>query len=380
MTPKEYYAACNLTDNPFRPSATGVDDPRADVWIGYEKQKMAFERLLKRVRADQVGLTSFVLLYGTWGTGKSHALLWGRSWVRRTGAGVAYYTPTLKRDKGKLALHLALKEDVVERGLLPSDLHNYYAWLSKKVLEVTVAHHSKIQPDDAIESLFEVPDLRAMARSIYHTGGKTDLLAQYLTKNLTSDHEAVTLFSKLVNLFVLEVGITNKERFVPAVYLFIDELDDLSRQPAKDSLQTNDTIRHLYDACPNAFGLVVGASAELNTLQHLFTEYVLSRFTRKIEFSFLDQTLAKAFIRDVLDHETHRIVLDDPVRREYFPLTEDAVAEIVSHLRSITPRDVVNTMQQVLEEMRLAEVDVTGGPMDSSTMEDKNILDFMLDE
>lgn len=379
MTPKEYYASCNLTDNPFRPSAVGVDDPRAGIWVGYDKQKLALERLLKRVRSDQVGLTSFVLLYGTWGTGKSHALLWSRNWVKKSDSGVAYYLPTLKRDKGKLALHLALKEDVVESGQLPADLHEYYAWLSKKILEVTVAHQG-IQPDDAIDSLFQVPDQRALARSIYQTGGKTDQLAAYLTKHLSSDHEAVTLFSKIVNLLVLEIGETVKERFTQAVYLFVDELDDLSRQPAKDSLQTNDTIRHLYDACPNAFGLIVGASAELNTLQHLFTEYVLSRMTRKIEFSFLDQSAAKTFIRDVLDLESHRIDLASPAKRGYFPLTEDAAAEIVSHLRQITPRDVVNTMQQVLEEMRLAEVDLSDGPMDSATMDDKGILDFILDE
>ncbi|WZB60364.1 hypothetical protein WJ968_09190 [Achromobacter xylosoxidans] len=61
-------------------------------------------------------------------------------------------------------------------------------------------------------------------------------------------------------------------------------------------------------------------------------------------------------------------------------MTEDAVAEIVSHLRQITPRDVVNTMQQVLEEMRLAEVDVGAGPMDSAVMDDNGILDFILDD
>lgn len=379
MTPKEYYESCNLSDNPFRPSAIGVDDPRAGVWVGYGRQQTMLERLLKRVRADQVGLTSFVLLYGHWGTGKSHALLWGRNWVRTTAAGVAYYIPTLKRDKGKLALYLALKEDLVEGGMLPHDLHEYYAWLTKKVLEVTVAH-ANIQPDDAIDSLFQVPDLRSLARAIYHTGGKIELLSQYLAKHLTSDHEAVTLFARIVNLFVLEIGESTKERFKQAVYLFVDELDDLSRQPAKDSLQTNDTIRHLYDACPNAFGLIVGASAELNTLQHLFTEYVLSRMTRKIEFEFLDQNAAKAFIRDVLDLDVNRVDTGDAARRGYFPLTEDAVTEIVSHLRQITPRDVVNTMQQVLEEMRLAEVDLSVGPMDASKMDDSGVLDFILDE
>ncbi|MBB5885549.1 MULTISPECIES: hypothetical protein [unclassified Xanthomonas] len=379
MTPKEYYASCNLIDNPFRPSAIGVDDPRAGIWVGYDKQQAALERLLKRVRADQVGLTSFVLLYGTWGTGKSHALLWSRDWVKKTSSGVAYYLPTLKRDKGKLALNLALKEDVVESGQLPEDLHNYYAWLSKKILEVTVAHPG-IQPDDAINRLFQIPDQRALAQSIYQTGGKTEQLAAFLVKHLGSDHEAVTLFSKIVNLLILEIGESDKERFTQAVYLFVDELDDLSRQPAKDSLQTNDTLRHLYDACPNAFGLIIGASAELNTLQHLFTEYVLSRMTRKIEFSFLDQNAAKTFIRDVLDLKSNRVDLGAAEKRGYFPLTEDAVAEIVSHLRQITPRDVVNTMQQVLEEMRLAEVDVGAGPMDSAVMDDNGILDFILDD
>lgn len=379
MTPKQYYASCNLIDNPFRPSAIGVDDPRAGIWVGYDKQQAALERLLKRVRADQVGLTSFVLLYGTWGTGKSHALLWSRNWVKSTTSGVAYYLPTLKRDKGKLALNIALKEDVVDSGQLPEDLHKYYAWLSKKILEVTVAHEG-IQPEDAINRLFPTPEQRALAQSIHQTGGKTEQLAVFLSKHLGSDHEAVTLFSKIVNLLILEIGESDKERFTQAVYLFIDELDDLSRQPAKDSLQTNDTIRHLYDACPNAFGLIIGASAELNTLQHLFTEYVLSRMTRKIEFSFLDQNAAKTFIRDVLDLKSNRVDLDVAEKRGYFPLTEEAVAEIVSHLRQITPRDVVNTMQQVLEEMRLAEVDVGAGPMDSSVMDDNGILDFILDD
>src|SRR5256885_11657500 len=100
MNPKDFYDASNLTDNPFRPSAVGTDDPRAGIWVGYQRQKALFERLLMRVRADQVGLTSFVLLYGHWGTGKSHALLWARNWVKESGAGVAYYVPTLKRDKG----------------------------------------------------------------------------------------------------------------------------------------------------------------------------------------------------------------------------------------------------------------------------------------
>jgi hypothetical protein len=374
MDAAEFYAASNLRNNPFRPSAVGVDDPRAAIWVGYERQRVVLERLLTRVRADQVGLTSFVLLYGHWGTGKSHALLWARSWVKNSKAGLAYYLSTLKRDKGKLALSSALSEDVVERGQLPSDLKKFHSWLQVKVLTVQTA--SGNTPDEALQTLFPIPESCELATRIYHTEGNLERLKELLLRGMTSEHEAVTLFSRVVNLFVAEIGET-KERFVPAVYLLIDELDDLGRQPAKDSLQTNDTLRHLYDACPNCFGFIVAASAELNTLQHLFTEYVLSRMTRKVEFEFLDQDAAKTFIRQVLDQD--RVDPQDSERSGYFPLDEGSVGLIVSHLREITPRDVVNTMQQILEEIRLAGIESEDFPVTVDTLEGRGVIDFIFE-
>jgi len=374
MNPSDFYAASNLKDNPFRPSAVGVDDPRAAIWVGYERQQVVLERLLSRVRADQVGLTSFVLLYGHWGTGKSHALLWARSWVKKNQAGIAYYLSTLKRDKGKLSLSFALREDLVERGLMPDDLKRFCSWLQVRVLTVQTSQGKNA--DDALRSLYPIPEAYHLASRIYHTDGDADQLKELLLQGMGSEHEAVTLFSRLVNLFVGEIG-DAKERFSPAVYLLIDELDDLGRQPAKDSLQTNDTLRHLYDACPNCFGLVVAASAELNTLQHLFTEYVLSRMTRKVEFEFLDQGAAREFIRQVLDNDRQ-----DPSQNGatgYFPLDEAAIGIIVSHLREITPRDVVNTMQQVLEEIRLADINPSNGLVSAEQLESKAILDFIFE-
>ena len=377
MTPQEYYSSCNLKENPFRPSAVAIDDPRAEIWVGYEGQRKLLERSLNRVRADQVGLTSFVLLYGHWGTGKSHALLWARFWVRKEEAGAAYYLPTLVRDKGKISFRFAIKQDLIESGVLTRDLHDYYAFLSKKILEITSVQ-TNMQPEDAIDQLFSIAEHRKLAKEIYHVHGQEDKIAAYLKEHLGSDHEAIGLFARIVNLFVLEVGNSNSQRFKQAVYLFIDELDDLGRQPAKDSLQANDALRHLYDSCPNAFGLIVAASAELNTLQHLFTEYVLSRMTRKVEFEFLDQAKAREFVKDILDK--NRVSGVDQARIGYFPLTEDSTAEIVSHLRQITPRDVVKTMQLVLEEMRLAEIDVSIEALDGDRLESEGLIDLVFGE
>lgn len=198
MIPSEFYEASNLTDNPFRPSAVGADDPRAGIWVGYERQKLLFERLLSRVRADQVGLTSFVLLYGHWGTGKSHALLWARSWVKENQAGVACYLSTLKRDKGKLSLASAIREDLVDRGVLTAHLRRYHTWLQRKTLEVVTAHQG-MSSDDAIQHLYATPEICELARFIYHSEGEEEALKTLLRESLASEHEAVILLAKIGN-------------------------------------------------------------------------------------------------------------------------------------------------------------------------------------
>lgn len=65
MMPEEYYLKSNLKDNPFRSTPNFAVDPRAGIWVGYEKQKKQFVKYLKRSLADQVGNANFLMLYGT---------------------------------------------------------------------------------------------------------------------------------------------------------------------------------------------------------------------------------------------------------------------------------------------------------------------------
>src|SRR5690606_36228642 len=125
-----------------------------------------------------------------------------------------------------------IREDVVERGLLPADLKRFHAWMQYRVLatQTTTGKSS----DEALQVLYKVPEMCELATKIFHTDGNVEQLKDLLVEGMASEHEAVTLFSRVVNLFVGEIG-ENREWFVPAVYLLIDELDDLARQPAKDS-------------------------------------------------------------------------------------------------------------------------------------------------
>jgi hypothetical protein len=104
----------------------------------------------------------------------------------------------------------------------------------------------------------------------------------------------------------------------------------------------------------------------------MFTDYVLSRVTRQVHFDLLDRNAAIDFVKRIL--EKSRPPGGGAVG-DYFPFDEEAVNAIMSQLREITPRKVVNTMQQVIEECRLSGADPTTGSITSDILDDLDVLD-----
>ena len=81
LTPKQFYETCNLTDNPFKENPAVATHERASIWVGYEKENRRLQRVLTQARSDQLASTRFFLMYGGYGTGKSHALLWAQNLI-----------------------------------------------------------------------------------------------------------------------------------------------------------------------------------------------------------------------------------------------------------------------------------------------------------
>jgi hypothetical protein len=370
MTPEEFYAACNLKGNPFRTNAVDEEDPRVKIWVGYDRQRDQLEKMLDRVRADRVGLTNFILLYGQYGTGKSHALLWAKHWVKTNRAGLAYFIPTLKKDKGKMSFSAAFLTDIVERGSLVSDLRSFKHFVEARVYAVKTDTEST---EVGIDRLIKSRELAEFVKRLVRC--ETDANFKELAgDSKMTDYQAVNTFAKMVNLFTHGFDTPNgKVRFKPAVYLLIDELDDLGRQPAKEVIETNDTLRHLFDSCPNAFGLICALSAEVTTLTNMFTDYVLSRVSRQLHFDMLDREAAVGFIREVMDCSRQE---DSPQKKGPYPFNDEALISVMSQLREITPRKVVNNMQQVIEELRLQDYNpATRGVVSNDVLDELKILD-----
>ena len=222
--------------------------------MGYEKQKKQLDKYLKRSLSDQVGNVNFLMLYGNYGTGKSHALLWAQNRIRHEEKGtfdaVSYCIPTLRKDKGNLTFAGAFLDDIVAKSDLLADAQAFNHFLVECISAYRVAKGlgHEVSPEKVIEQLVPAVELSNFAKEFYKCQG-TDDLRGLVAPNGLSDYRAMMIFTRLVNLFVHEMKIadTDVRRFKKGAYLFIDELDDLERASPKEAREVNDILRHIYD-------------------------------------------------------------------------------------------------------------------------------------
>lgn len=381
MTPQEFYLKSNLQENPFRSNPVYGSDPRMDIWVGYEKQRHQLMKYLSRSKADQVGNTNFIMIYGDYGVGKSHALLWARYQIHHSQKSefdaICYLIPTLKKDKGKLTFAGAFVDDLVHRCGLHNDVFEFRNFLDMSILRYRDANHAgaTVTNEEIVDKLGFPAELGTLAKEIYRAS-TTELIYRLLIPKGLTDYQATALFSRLVNLFVFGIEINGQiTRFKKAVYLMIDELDELLNVSAKEARDVNDMLRHIYDWCPNCFGLVIALSAESASFSAIFEQYILGRIQRQIQMEELGKEDAMEFVRKILDAAR----LTSNVRKsDYFPFEESAVEAVVAQLRQITPRKIVNTMQEVLEEVRLAGLDPETQKVDMQFLDENEILDEIL--
>ena len=380
MDPRTYYEKSNLKDNPFKSKPNSAIDPRSSIWVGYEKQKKQLNKFLKRSLADQVGNVNFLMLYGDYGTGKSHALLWAQHRIlheeRDDYSAVCYFTPTLRQENGKFSFADAFRNDIIAKSNLIADLQAFHDFMVQCITaRKAVGDLGEVTNEQVIERLVPAVEFSNFAKELYNCKGVEGFQALLAVKN---DYHAMMVFTRIVNLFVheMEISDADRRRFKSAAYLFVDELDDLQRASLKEARLVNDLLRHIYDSCPNCFCMVIAISAEISQLDVLFFDYVLRRITRQIELVGLGKDDAVEFVREIL--ATNR--RDPEGEVQFFTFADAAVDTIVSQLAEITPAKIVNAMQQVIEEVRLAGHNPEDGPVSSDFLDEHDIVEEVLGE
>jgi len=373
MKCEEFYAASNLTENPFRSNPVTDADVRRGVWVGYPSQRDKLTKLLKRSLTEEVGNVNMVMIYGELGVGKSHALLWSQYQVLHAQKdlfnGAAYYIQSLVGNKGKMSFKEAFHSAIVEKSDMINDILRYRQFVEERI--VAFKGENGLGPDASWENVATqlIPSLEMLnvLRRILRCDNE-EKAREFLAPE--TDYEAMQLFCRIANLFVHPFVLkANTKQFKSAVYLLIDELDELGNVSAKEAREVNLLLRHIYDLCPRCFFLGLGFTATAAELGVLFANYVIERATATIVLDFLQPDEAKDFVKEILN--TARV---DPKRkRDYFPFTDGAVEAIVSTLVSITPRKIVNKMQQLIEECRLKGINPATGAITPETLDSHKI-------
>ena len=381
IEPKEYYKKSNLLDNPFRSNPAFASDPRASIWVGYEKQRKQLERYLKRSLSDQVGNTNFIMLYGEYGTGKSHALLWSQNKIlheeKNNFNAACYFIPTLRKDKGKLTFAGAFLDDIVEKSSLREDVQAYQNFLMNCITKfrTTKGYGIETPNEKVIEELIPAVELYNFAKSIYKCQDTASINRVITPDNLT-DYQAMMIFTRIINLFVHEMQLSDTEsyRFKKGAYLFIDELDDLDRATAKEAREVNDLLRHIYDNCSNCFCMVIALTAEITFLPVIFFPYVLTRIQKLIELVVLDKNDTVVFVKEIMENNR----ADPTGEKGFFPFEAAAVESIASQLTEITPKKIVDNMQQIIEEVRIAGHNPDEGTISLDFLDEHEIIEEVI--
>lgn len=377
MTNEEFYAASNLRENPFRSNPVSDSDVRRGVWVGYSKERETLTKLLKRSLANEVGSGNMVMIYGELGVGKSHALLWAQYQILQAQKdvfkGAAYYVQSLVGNKGKMSFKEAFVQAILEKSDMLHDILRFRQFVEERI--VLFKGENGLGHDESWEKVAAklIPSMEMInvLRKILKCENEA-AVREFL--NPGTDHEAMQLFCRIVNLFVYPFVLNSgTKQFKSAVYLFIDELDELGNVSAKEAREVNLLLRHIYDLCPRCFFIGLGFTASAAELGVLFANYITDRANKTIVLEFFQPDEGREFVKQILN--TARI--DIKKKCDYFPFAEEAIITIVSQIVSITPRKIVQRMQQIIEECRLAGIDPSKEPITTEMLDKYKIWETL---
>ncbi|MGI9296619.1 MAG: hypothetical protein ACR2QC_01815 [Gammaproteobacteria bacterium] len=136
----------------------------------------------------------------------------------------------------------------------------------------------------------------------------------------------------------------------PAVYVFVDEVEELLEQKPAISLSFWRSCRELINRIDGRFAMILAFSTETAVLDAAIPPALLERRTRPyIAVNDLDIAGAKQFVKDFLKES--RVPGFNPPH-PFYPFTEEAVDFMLNRAQTLLPRQIIMTMGRVFKRGR----------------------------
>ena len=362
----------DLTEFGFRehPFAM-VPRSRITNWAGMAEQRSLLLDIVESVLTTETGLSEFVMLHGSYGAGKSHALRYLTTEILQTRSthfrACAIYLPKVRVDQ-KVDFVRLYKEIVRELGreffrelasMIVQHIDSAAEALGdqmdreeeRRLLQIDADHFRKkvvenIDAEDRptiqlLKMLKSEPD-RVLA---YLFDGKPAIGGAGFTQAIDNDYAATKVLSSVFRAMTLEIG--NQGPAYQAVYLFIDEVEDIWDLKPVEQMSIWNGIREVLNRLPENFCMLVAFTGDAALLEATIPQALAERTSRQnIEIQSLEIREAKDFIRE---HLASFRRADYVPSQPYYPFSEDAIDYILETVTVIVPRRIFRSLRTVLE-------------------------------
>ncbi|MGJ3701930.1 ATP-binding protein [Variovorax sp. AFSI2.2] len=354
------------------PFAITVGELSVHKWAGREREKELLLDVVESVRSSDIGSSEFVVVHGDYGAGKSHALRYLTTLINEDEVerfkGKAIYVQTVRVSQkitfvdvyrtlidqlgrdffSTLAAHVNVQVNSAATAYLQSLSHiEASSLMADRSLLVsrTLGQHVPPSLTPFIHLLLKAANGGLVDVWRYLRGEKLSFPDIGLNSSLDADYPAVATLAGLFKVMTSDIG--NERAAYEAVYLFVDEQENLVEMKAVESIQLLQSFRELLNQLPNYFCMIWGFSADAALIEAVLPTPILQRLTRKyIELPALEPEAAKKFVREQLSGFRKPEFIAPSL---YYPFSEAAVDAVLERIVEMTPRNIFKLMRAVLE-------------------------------
>ena len=340
-----------------------VPDGPVHNWAGRAELRDDLIDLIKGVRASDIGVTEFGVLYGEYGAGKSHALRYLKTLIDERKE--EFQSTAIYLERPRVANKLNFLE--LYRYVIRQVGRDRVKEVCRCVRELTDRTGDEIAEGAGVDvgdkssfveaAINRLPGRdRNMVRLLRRGAEEASRVFEFLTGEekcdgdeyegrVDSDFIAAKVLADYFRVTTSEIR--SNERINEAVYLFVDEMEVLTEAKATESDLVFNGLRELINGLPYRFGLLVSFSAATALIEAVMPQHLLKRMTIPyIEVPMLDDVDAKEFLRAQLDFFRSA---DSSHGGTLYPFDEEAIDFVIGNRTNLTPRSLFVDCKRVLE-------------------------------
>lgn len=361
------FSQYSLKNNPFRIGPSIKSDEL--IWIGMEKLRSDLDNRIEA--CIRTSPSRIVLNWGRYGSGKTHAA----NFYTKTNYINTKFNVNTKNIKVNLprsskepvqAFLRALvgqlnfdniiidfarfKQEYKDQAESIIDVNTQDSIISQflKLFFGRPATESSLFPDMAVPVRKD-----AMKNFLYGDGTKSTLKELNLPLGLDDDEQIVNLISGIFNT------ISYEKKLYKAIFLWIDEFEDIDTLPKSSQDRFTTFLRQLIDKTPNNLTIFLNftlkGGGEYEDLSILLGEALASRAKLSIDFEEPTIEEAKSYIIELINHPTFRDKLPEGITDSFFPFTIAAIENVLVNIGRLSIRKINETFSLILELALISE-------------------------